>query len=131
MLENKSGRWSKFKDYFGNSIWQRRILNPDPYTLLNTIEKMAQKRAYVGAVILAVNGSGFFGSYEAHSGDAPRAGQRRQAAKPKGLKLGADANDFAAAKRTSGIQEADAKPIAARAASGEITWEEAITLLPN
>lgn len=37
-----------------------RIPNPAIFTLVNTIQKMAQKRAQVGAVILAANASEFF-----------------------------------------------------------------------
>jgi hypothetical protein len=37
-----------------------RIPNPDVCDLVNTIQKMAQKRAFVGATLLAVNASEFF-----------------------------------------------------------------------
>lgn len=37
-----------------------QIPNPDIYDLVNTLQKMAQKRAIVGAVLLAVNASEFF-----------------------------------------------------------------------
>ncbi len=37
-----------------------RIPNPDVYTLVNTIDKMAQKRAFIQAVLLGVNASEFF-----------------------------------------------------------------------
>ena len=36
------------------------VENPDPYDLDNTILKMAQKRAFVAATLLAVNGSEYF-----------------------------------------------------------------------
>lgn len=37
-----------------------RIPNDDPYTLKNTLQKMAQKRAFVGATLLATNASDSF-----------------------------------------------------------------------
>jgi len=37
-----------------------RMENPEPYDLVNTLQKQAQKRAYVGAVLMAVNASEFF-----------------------------------------------------------------------
>lgn len=39
---------------------QGKIVNPDIADLVNTIQKMSQKRAYVGAVLLAVNASDLF-----------------------------------------------------------------------
>ncbi len=39
---------------------QGKVLNERVYDQVNTIDKMAQKRAYVGAVILAANASNFF-----------------------------------------------------------------------
>ncbi len=36
------------------------VENDDPYTLVNTLQKMAQKRAFVGAVLLATNASAVF-----------------------------------------------------------------------
>ena len=40
--------------------WEYRIENPDPYSLINTLQKMAQKRAFIAATLLAVNASEFF-----------------------------------------------------------------------
>jgi len=37
-----------------------RVENREPYDLVNTLQKMAQKRAYVQAVLLAVGASAFF-----------------------------------------------------------------------
>jgi hypothetical protein len=37
-----------------------RIENPEPYELVNTIKKMAQKRALVAATLIATGGSGYF-----------------------------------------------------------------------
>jgi hypothetical protein len=40
--------------------YERRYLSLSPFTVLNTIQKMAQKRAYVGAVISATRSSNIF-----------------------------------------------------------------------
>ncbi|MBI3543553.1 MAG: hypothetical protein HY075_09800 [Deltaproteobacteria bacterium] len=40
--------------------YERRYLNLSPFAVLNTIQKMAQKRAYVGAVISATRSSNIF-----------------------------------------------------------------------
>jgi len=37
-----------------------RVENPDPYSLVNTLQKMAQKRALIGAVLIATRASGIF-----------------------------------------------------------------------
>jgi len=37
-----------------------RIPNPEPYTLVNTLQKIAQKRSLVGATLIATRGSGIF-----------------------------------------------------------------------
>jgi hypothetical protein len=37
-----------------------RVENSDPYSLVNTIQKMAQKRALIGAVLIATRASGIF-----------------------------------------------------------------------
>lgn len=41
---------------------QYRVPNDDPYSLVNTIQKMAFKRAYVAAVIMATGSDGIFSS---------------------------------------------------------------------
>jgi hypothetical protein len=43
---------------------EKKYRTQDPYSIVNTISKMAQKRAYVGAVILACNASSFFKNAE-------------------------------------------------------------------
>jgi len=51
------GRWRKF----GNDwIWQERIENTEPFDLINTLDKMAQKRALIAATLIAANASEFF-----------------------------------------------------------------------
>jgi hypothetical protein len=43
---------------------EKKYRTQDPFSIVNTISKMAQKRAYVGAVILACNASSFFKNAE-------------------------------------------------------------------
>lgn len=74
---------------------KQQILNPDPAELVNTIDKMAQKRALVAATLIAVNASEFFtqdvedysdiidGEYEAQPPQPSANGQSPQAPKPE------------------------------------------------
>lgn len=50
----------EFSDDRITSQKQGKVLNPDIFSTINTIEKMAQKRAFVGAVKAATNSSNFF-----------------------------------------------------------------------
>lgn len=54
----KLGKWTKGKD--GNWMWLERQENEDIMGLKNTLMKMAQKRAFVGAILLATGASEFF-----------------------------------------------------------------------
>lgn len=51
------GKWMKVD---GEWFWFDRVKNPDVLGMKNTIKKIAQKRAYVGAVIMATGMSGYF-----------------------------------------------------------------------
>lgn len=51
------GRWKKFEDKW---VWMERVENPDVLSLKNSIQKVAQKRAFVGAVLMASGTSEFF-----------------------------------------------------------------------
>ena len=53
----KLGRWGKAG---GGWVWMVKVENNEPYTLVNTLQKMAQKRAMIGATLIAVNASEFF-----------------------------------------------------------------------
>lgn len=53
----KRGKQSKIN---GKWVWCDRIENPEVSTLRNTLMKMAQKRAFVGAMLLATGASEFF-----------------------------------------------------------------------
>lgn len=50
----------KFRKNSSGWVWVERIENPDLVGLQNTMQKMAQKRAFVGAILLATNASEFF-----------------------------------------------------------------------
>lgn len=50
--ETRNGKYGEYTVYV--------VENDDPYTLVNTFQKMAQKRAFVGAVLLATNASDSF-----------------------------------------------------------------------
>ncbi len=58
----KGGCGAKFKDddpkISGQQVGQ--VVNPDIADMVNTIQKMAQKRAFVGAVLIATNASEYF-----------------------------------------------------------------------
>ncbi len=51
------GRWRKIS---GEWKWQDRADNDDTFSVVNTLQKMAQKRALVGATLIAANASEFF-----------------------------------------------------------------------
>lgn len=53
----KLGKWGKSGDAW---IWLERVENDEPFDLLNTIDKMAQKRALIAATLIATNASEFF-----------------------------------------------------------------------
>ena len=58
----KGGCGAKFKDD-DRAITDQpvgRVVNPDPADIVNTIDKMAQKRALVAATLIAINASEFF-----------------------------------------------------------------------
>jgi hypothetical protein len=51
-VETRTGKYGPYKVY--------KIENPEPFELVNTIDKMAQKRALVAATLIATNASEFF-----------------------------------------------------------------------
>lgn len=55
------------KKFDGKNYYSIQVPNPDIYDQLNTLIKMAQKRAIVGAVLIATNSSAFFGNAELES----------------------------------------------------------------
>ena len=58
----KGGCGAKFGDTDPAIVNQQvgRVINPDVADLVNTLQKMAQKRAFVGATLLATNASEYF-----------------------------------------------------------------------
>jgi hypothetical protein len=52
-FEDRDGNWGKYRVY-------KVVGNNNPYQLLNTLKKMSQKRAFVGAVLMATGTSGIF-----------------------------------------------------------------------
>ena len=58
----KGGCGAKFKDGDPKITSQQvgQVINPDIADVVNTIQKMAQKRAFVGAVLIATNASEYF-----------------------------------------------------------------------
>lgn len=132
------GRDSKY-----GTGWQIRIENPNPFDLVNTVKKMAQVRAYKGAVILATNSSAFF-SYLTTPGSAPRSASTVH----PNTQAVVDGDLFEEPETAESITSDDAQklfwervkqtrfdsreaaPIAKKAATGEITWAQAIAQLP-
>ena len=61
-FKKRGGCGAKFRD--GDTVIEAqevgRVPNPDPADVVNTLQKMSQKRALVGATLLAVNGSDYF-----------------------------------------------------------------------
>ena len=57
---HKSTKTGKVLDAYEMDTTAYQIPNPDIPDLVNTIQKMAQKRAIVGSVLIATNASGFF-----------------------------------------------------------------------
>lgn len=51
-VENKSGSYGNYRVYV--------LENTEPYDLINTIDKMAQKRALVAAILIGANASEFY-----------------------------------------------------------------------
>jgi hypothetical protein len=135
---------------FGKWRWEERIENPNPYDLVNTLKKMAQKRAYVGATLMATSATGFFAHFDEaddHDGSEPPAakpanGNSSKAAngqsKPNGEKavkmISSEAelaDEFYKRGRAAGIAIEDLRQTASQVASGALTWTEAIEQLPE
>jgi hypothetical protein len=54
------GTHKKRRDYDGNWETLERVENDNKVAIMNTIQKMAQKRAFVGAMVIAVGASEFY-----------------------------------------------------------------------
>lgn len=129
------------KQYYGKWRWEERIENPNPSDLVNTLMKMAQKRAYVGATLMATSATGFFAHFDAEdeSGQGeptPAKPANGHGNKPTngGAKPSTNddlATEFYTRGRKAGIKMEDLQQTAAQVASGVMTWTEAIESLPE
>jgi hypothetical protein len=86
--KNKGGCGAKFKSGDKSIEDQPRgqVKNPDIADIVNTLQKMAQKRAYIAAVLLATNASEYFTQDIEDYIDAyfvPVEPEKKQPAKPK------------------------------------------------
>lgn len=84
----KGGCGAKFLDTDPSILNQPvgKVLNEEPYDLVNTIMKMASKRAYMAAVLIGCNASDYF-TQDAEDfvpEDSPRGGTTTQAGPPTG-----------------------------------------------
>lgn len=142
MKAEKIGRNSKaWKDGSQTWVWQERRPNPDPFSLQFVVEAMAQKRAYVAVVKKALAATGFFSKEidfedyrETVIENPPPSKTIKTTEKAKTETTAAPEvtqDAFWEAVKAAGIQTADASPIAKRAATGAITWQEAIDQLPQ
>src|SRR5262245_7252041 len=89
-FKKKDGCGAKFPDGDQEIESQQvgRVPNPDVCDLVNTIQKMAQKRAFIAATLLAVNASEFFTQdvedlvAESNGDDRPAAAKRSSSSTP-------------------------------------------------
>ena len=90
--QKKGGCGAKYKDGDRTIEHQEsgKVLNLEPFTLVNTIQKQAQKRAFVGAVLIACNASDYFtqdleemAPSKDEDDDIPSAPEPRQVPPPK------------------------------------------------
>jgi hypothetical protein len=89
----KGGCGAKFKDSDPKIASQQvgQVINPDIADVINTIQKMAQKRAFVGAVLIATNASEYFtqdiedmpGFVDATFTEAPRQSETKPTPPPQ------------------------------------------------
>jgi hypothetical protein len=124
LIAGKAGKWDS---YGGAEKWKEKRDNPNPFGLINNIQKRAQKRAYVGAIEKAVGASGLFA--KAAASPASSWGRSNSAGKPTASQGEADATLFWSKVKASKVSQAAAKQIAQQAIDGAITWAVAIEQL--
>jgi len=56
----KTTKAGKTMDAWEIEAWEYRIVNPDIFSLVNTLDKMGQKRALISATLVATGASAFF-----------------------------------------------------------------------
>src|SRR5262245_43471992 len=148
-FKKKDGCGAKFRDGDAAIEGQQvgRVANPDIADLVNTIQKMAQKRALIAATLLAVNASEFFTQdlepedmvIEAEAVEvkpAPpskpqptKAPALTQDAQPTNGASRVTATEFWKTVRKWKVPEEESGNYAEAAAKGEITWAEALNTL--
>jgi hypothetical protein len=121
------------KNEKGQMRWCERVKNPRLFDQVNTIQKIAEKRAIVGAIIFATNATGFFtAAPEGDDDETPKVKGKGDSGNLKGA--GQEPKDgpsmFWTAVNRAGIRREDAIPISKLAIEGKITWEEAVKKLP-
>lgn len=72
---------------------EKKVLNPEPMEVMNTIQKMAQKRAFVGAVLLACGASEYYTQdlEDMSRGDTGGSGNRSKGEAKKDTRISPDA----------------------------------------
>lgn len=118
----KTGKWDEWNN---NRTWKEKLDPPNVYSIINNIQKRAQKRAYVGAIEKATGVSGFFAKAAApkqkHFGEYNSAPSNSAASKSDN-----GPTQFWKKVGTVRMTKAEAQAIADRAAKNEITWDQAI-----
>jgi hypothetical protein len=146
-FKKKDGCGAKFRDGDASIEGQQvgRVENPDMADLVNTIQKMAQKRALIAATLLAVNASEFFTQdiedmvIEAEFVEVKPAltkAEPKQTKAPEPIKQApavdtptVTATEFWKSVRKWGVPEKESSDYAEAAAKREITWAEALNTL--
>ena len=130
MKASGQGRWRPAGE--GNRIWQKLSPNPFICDLENTISKMAQKRALVGAVLIATNATGFFSHFDGSEleDEIPSASAGRPEPEVQEAEFvdvpEEDVTKFWSLVNTSGFNRQEATKIAEPAVNKRITWAQAV-----
>lgn len=141
-FKKKDGCGAKFPDHDSDITSQivGRVPNPDVADVVNTLQKMSQKRALIAATLLAVNASEFFTqdmedlAIDAEFVEQPKRNTQDRAAKPEtngdeGQNENGSPTEFWKTAKEKGFKQADVQSIAERAHKGTITWANATAML--
>jgi hypothetical protein len=123
MMANKTGKWDS---YGGTEQWKEKRDHPNPFSIINNVQKRGQKRAYVGAIEKATGVSGFFAKAVDQKKHFGGKGSSNTVNRTNG-DIGP--NEYWTKVRGSKISQTEAKGIADRVIANEITWEQATGLL--
>lgn len=86
-----------------------QIINPDPADLVNTIDKMAQKRAFIAAVLIACNASEYFTQdiedyyVEGEFEDKPKKTEPKPETTPEAVKIDGKPIDISHSSTTQNV----------------------------